>query len=303
MRLERAILGAPLEPVAVPGRPARPEPVVLLQGIVRSRFSLRRMARGLAAAGFEVYNTGGPSPRQPLEDQVAKFRRELEQLGRRFQERYPGETPTVHGFGHSMGGIVLRVALARAEGIRPGRLVAAAAPFLGARVAEFVGNWSAARRVLGPALEDLSWKSAAIRRLASAATGEPEIGIILSQAGFQPLLPASWINAYLGLKDTDGTIQPASARGDDLWPPPADVLALRCGHTFIAEKRAVIDQTAHFLIHGRFDHARPAARDGAAGAGRAPAAPKASAPVASDQNLICGVCTASTSSRLGTSSR
>jgi len=252
MRLERALLGAPFAPVAVPSRPARPEPVVLLQGIVRSRFSLRRMARGLAAAGFEVYNTGGPSPRQPLEVQLTRFRRELEQLGETLQQRYPGETPIVHGVGHSMGGIVLRLALAQAEGIRPGRLVATAVPFLGARVTDFVGRWPFARLVLGPALEDLFWKSPAIRRLARAASGEPEVGIILGQCGFQPLLPAAWLNAWLGMRNTDGTIQACSARGDGLWPPPADVLVVRRGHTFIAEKREVIDQTAHFLIHGRF---------------------------------------------------
>lgn len=257
MKLESAILGAPYAPVAVPPRPARPEPVILLQGIVRSRFSLRRMARGLAAAGFEVYNTGGPSPRQSLEAQVAKFRHELEQLGKRIQERYPGDPPVVHGIGHSMGGIVLRVALAQAAGIRPGRVVGIATPFLGARVADLVRSLKPARLVLGPALEDLAWQSPALRRLAAAATGEPEVGVIVGQCGFQPLLPAAWLNLWLGLKDTDGTIQPSSARGDDLWPPPEDVLMMRTGHTFMAEKPETIRQTAHFLLHGRFDKPEP----------------------------------------------
>ena len=55
---EAAIPEGRFAPVAQPeGRP-RPHPVILLQGIVRSRFSLMRMARGLAAAGFEVYNLG-----------------------------------------------------------------------------------------------------------------------------------------------------------------------------------------------------------------------------------------------------
>ena len=81
----------------------------------------------------------------------------------------------------------------------------------------------------------------------------------LGQRGFQPLLPAAWINAWLGLKETDGTIQPASARGDGLWPPPADVLMVRTGHTFMAEKDEVIRQTAHFLAHGRFVRPAPSA--------------------------------------------
>lgn len=109
-----------------------------------------------------------------------------------------------------------------------------------------------ARLVLGSALRDLSWHSAAIRRLAASVGEQPAVGVILGRRGFQPLLPAAWINAWLGMKDTDGTIQPASARGEGLWPPPADVLAVRTGHTFMAEKREVIRQTAHFLAHGRF---------------------------------------------------
>lgn len=239
-------------PVAQPeGRP-RPHPVMLLQGIVRSRFSLGRMARGLAAAGFEVYNVGGPSPRLPLEIQVARFRRDLERLGRELSRRHGGAPPVMHGVGHSMGGVVLRVALAQADGIVPGRVVAVATPFLGTRVADVVCQHRVARLVLGAALRDLSWHSAAIRRLAASVGEQPAVGIILGQRGFQPLLPAAWINAWLGVKDTDGTIQPASARGDGLWPAPADVLVVRTGHTFMAEKVEVIRQTAHFLAHGRF---------------------------------------------------
>jgi triacylglycerol lipase len=249
---ESAVPEGRFAPVAQPeGRP-RAHPVMLLQGIVRSRLSLGRMARGLAAAGFEVYNVGGPSPRLPLEIQVARFRRDLEQLGRELSRLHGGAPPIIHGVGHSMGGVVLRVALAQAANIVPGRVVAVATPFLGTRVADMVCRHRIARLVLGAALRDLSWHSAAIRRLAARVGAAPAIGVILGQRGFQPLLPAAWINAWLGVKDTDGTIQPASARGDGLWPPPADVLEVRTGHTFMAEKTEVIRQTAHFLAHGRF---------------------------------------------------
>lgn len=256
---EIAVPEGRLAPVAQPEGRARPNPVTLLQGIVRSRFSLHRMARGLADAGFEVYNLGGPSPRLPLEVQVARFRRSLERLGHELRRLHGGEPPVMHGVGHSMGGVVLRVALAQADNIVPGRVVAVATPFLGTRVADVVCRQRIARLVLGAALRDVSWQSAAIRRLAASVGEEPAVGVILGQRGFQPLLPAAWINAWLGLKDTDGTIQPASARGDGLWPPPADVLVVRAGHTFMAEKSEVIRQTAHFLAHGRF--ARPARSD------------------------------------------
>ena len=233
-----------LAPVAEPEGPRRPAPVMLLQGMARSRLGLRRMDRGLAAAGFEVYDVGNPGPRLPLEIQVSRFRSSLERLGRELARR--------HGVGHSMGGIVLRAALAQAQDIVPGRMVAIATPFLGARVADLVCRHRVARLALGSALSDLSWRSAAIRRLAASVGEKPAVGVVLGRRGFQPLLPAAWINAYLGLKDTDGTVAPASARGDGLWAPPADVLLVEVGHTFMAEKPEVIRQTAHFLAHGRF---------------------------------------------------
>lgn len=93
--------------------------------------------------------------------------------------------------------------------------------------------------------------AAYVRDLAARLPGDQSF-VLSGQRGFQPLLPAAWINAWLGVNDTDGTIQAASARGDGLWPPPADVLEVRTGHTFMAEKTEVIRQTAHFLAHGRF---------------------------------------------------
>ena len=256
MRTEQATLAGHGAAVTRPASPkARPDAVVLLQGIARTRFSLGRMARGLAAAGLETYNLGGPSPRLRLEAQVERFRRDLEGLAREIRGD-DGAPRRLHGVGHSLGGIVLRVALAQAEGVIPGRLVAIGAPFLGLHVANVVARYRAARLVLGPAIEDLVWQGPALRRLARVAQAGcdmPEVGIVLSRCGFQPLIPASWINAWLGIaRNTDGTVEIESARGDDLWPPPADVVDVGFGHTFMAAQPEVVRQTAHFLSHGRF---------------------------------------------------
>lgn len=80
-------------------------------------------------------------------------------------------------------------------------------------------------------MRDLTSYSDAIRRLAKSVGEQPTVGVVLGQPGFQLALPSAWINAWIGVKDTDGTIQPASARGDGLWPPPADILTVRTGHT------------------------------------------------------------------------
>ena len=213
--------GGSLRPGGRARRAARPTPVMLLQGIVRSRFSLGRMARGLADAGFEVDNLGGPSPRLPLEVQVARFRRDLERLGRELSRLHDGEPPVMHGVGHSMGGVVLRVALAQADSIVPGRVVAIATPFLGTRIAEVVCQRRIVRLVLGAALRDLTWHSAAIRRLATSAGEEPAGGVILGQRGFSRSCrpPGSTRGSASRTRTARSSLPPPAVTGCGRRPP------------------------------------------------------------------------------------
>lgn len=213
------------------------------------------MERALAGAGWRTLNPGHPTRRLDLPGLVAHVRAYLEAVA-------PDEPTTLHGVGHSLGGVVLRAVLADPPAPwRAGRLVTVGSPHRGARLVDVLLRWRAARVFYGPVLADLRWDSDALRALAARGPGEVEVGAIAGAGRFRPLVPGTLINARLGLvaAETDGTIEYRSAFGAPWWPPFNDTLAVDAGHTFIAAHPEVVRQTLHFLRHGRF------ARDEAGG--------------------------------------
>jgi Alpha/beta hydrolase family len=234
--------------------------VLLLHGLGRTPLSLRRMARGLEASGFRVLNFAYPTRTLGLAALI-------DVVGKRLQEvAASGEArPVLHGVGHSLGGVVLRALLAgppapwRAE-----RLVTIASPHRGARLVAPLLRRRTMRRWFGPVLADLAWDSTALQALAARASGAIEVGAIYGAGRSRPLAPAAWINARLGLIDTDGTVEAGSACGAPWWPPFDDCLEVWCGHTFIAADPEVVRQTIAFLRNGRFDHASSRAKATAA---------------------------------------
>jgi triacylglycerol lipase len=78
-------------------------PIVLLHGLGRTRYSLWPVAREAARRGYRVHNFGYPSRRAPIE-QLA------ETVGRRIREL--ASSSIVDVVTHSMGGIVIRAAVA-----------------------------------------------------------------------------------------------------------------------------------------------------------------------------------------------
>jgi len=224
--------------------------VVLLHGLSRTHFSMRRMANGLEKAGFRVLNSGYPTRVLGLAGLVDYVRRRLVA-----QAPPPDGEPVLHGVGHSLGGVVLRGVLADPPAAwRAGRLVTIAAPHRGARIVELLLRHAPLRRWYGPVLADLAWECDSLRALATHGAGTVEVGAIFGSARFLPLSPATLINAGLGLQGTDGTVERSSACGAPWWPPFEDCIEVRRGHTFIAADPAVIRQTVAFLKNGRFNH-------------------------------------------------
>lgn len=226
--------------------------VLLLHGLARTRWSLWRVERALREAGYATLNPGHPTRSCDLAGLVAHARHYLEALA-------PGDPLTLHGVGHSLGGVVLRAVLADPpRPWRARRLVTIASPHRGAKLVGTLLKWRAARAFYGPVLNDLRWDSDALQALAATGPGPVEVGAIAGAGRFRPFVPGALINARLGLTaETDGTVELASAFGAPWWPPFADTLVVDAGHTFIAARPEVIRQTLHFLRHGRFAGRNP----------------------------------------------
>jgi pimeloyl-ACP methyl ester carboxylesterase len=238
--------------------PAR-ETVVLLHGLARGRISMWPLERALRRRGYDVINLHHPTRRLDLAG-LAGFVRE--RLAAMVPD--PGRAPTLHGVGHSLGGLVLlAVLLDPPPPWQARRLVTLGSPYRGARVAADLAPWRAARQFFGPVLADLAPGSAALRAALAQRPAPLEVGVIAGAGRLRPLAPAVLFDRRRALmRTTDGTVEMRSALGASWLFPFADRLVVDASHTLLPTSPAVIRATIAFLEHGRFpplaDHVRRA---------------------------------------------
>ena len=208
--------------------------LVLLHGLGRTARSMRRLAAEGARRDYRVRNLGYASRRAGI---VAH----AEQVGRTLSA-LPDDGP-LYAVTHSMGGIILRAALAGGwvAPERIARVVMIAPPNRGSELADWLGRTPLLRLALGPAGPELR----------TGADGIPdalpplpcELGIIAGAASRRTLA------ASLFGGPNDGKVSVARASADGM----RDLLVVPRGHTFIMNDPEVIAQTFHFLQHGKFD--------------------------------------------------
>ncbi|MFQ5654169.1 MAG: alpha/beta fold hydrolase [Planctomycetota bacterium] len=201
------------------------EAVVLIHGLFRSRRSLSRLHRHLDREGYRVID-------HPYRSTRARISEHARRLGERITA-LDGDPSIgrIHIVSHSMGGIVVRQALAERVPRKLGRVVMLAPPNQGSRRARrFAPLFEWLVRPLGELSDE---PGSEVRRIGVPAG--IEIGII---AGSR-----------------DRTVPAETTH----LPGESDFLVVKSGHTFIMNRREVLEQVAHFLRHGRFKRPPPAA--------------------------------------------
>ena len=220
------------------------ESVVLLHGLGRTCASMASLKRGLEGQGFDVQCWSYPSRRRRLAGHISEFR---DWLG---EQMFEGP---VHFVGHSLGGIIIRGALATSPPVQVGRIVMIATPNQGAGVVSHFGGWPLSRLVFGLPLEDLAEDSPALKAL---GVPDAEIGIIAGVQHFHLINPISWVNLFHRAgHEHDGTVELENTRLDGA----KDSLVIDAHHTFICDDKDVIAQTGNFLRDGMFDHQKNSA--------------------------------------------
>ena len=209
--------------------------VILLHGMGRTHRSMASMADHLADKGYRVVNQDYPSTQASIEtlsqDIVAKTVR-----------RCRSERPSapVHFVTHSLGGILVRYYL-QTHHLPPGsRVVMLSPPNQGSEIADLLKDNVLYRWIMGPAGQQLGTGADAVpNRLGPV---DVPVGIITGDSTLEP-----WFSSRLPGPD-DGKVSVQRARLAEM----ADFLVVHKSHGFIMTDPEVIEQTAHFLEHGRF---------------------------------------------------
>ena len=208
--------------------------VILVHGLARTWRSMKTPQRFFAQQGYQVINLNYPSTKYPLETLSQDFLRPV------IHERCADRTKKIHFVTHSMGGILVRYYLHTETPENLGRVVMLAPPNQGSEVVDWERHWWIFRRILGPAGQQLG----------TDATGLPlrlgpvnfELGIIAGDRSIEPL-HSLFIQ---GPHDGKVAVERTKVAGMQ------DFLVLHHTHTFMMQKRDVLQQTEHFLRTGSF---------------------------------------------------
>jgi pimeloyl-ACP methyl ester carboxylesterase len=222
----------------VSGRPASAnatqDGVVLLHGISRTARSFRKMQTALEGSGFATLNQDYASRRKALE----ALAEDIHPAIQRFADGIDG---SVHFVGHSMGGLLARVYIARYQPKRLGRVVMLGTPNSGSEIADRLKDFGVYRAFFGPAGQQLgTQRDAAIEAL--FAPVDYPVGIIAGDRSIYPIT-----SAFLP-KPHDGRVSVENTRLDGM----ADHIVIRTSHPWLVRHSVAIAQTIAFLKAGKF---------------------------------------------------
>jgi len=216
----------------------RPVQVILLHGLARTRWSMHIMEKAVIAAGYISLNLGYPSRSKRIEDIVDQH------IIPAIKTCCDVGSHNIHFVTHSMGGIVLRLALQKLPLFQPGRVVMLSPPNQGSLIAQKMKNWWLFKLVNGPAGQQLGVEKSSLPVVLGPV--DYETGII---TGTKPCFFDRRISSLLP-QDNDGKVGVEEAKVEGM----KDFLLVPQAHPFIMNADQVIRETLHFLQTGTFSH-------------------------------------------------
>jgi pimeloyl-ACP methyl ester carboxylesterase len=220
--------------IDVAATPVRSEGVVLLHGIGRTHRWLWKLERALQRAGFATLNLDYASRKKPLDLLAA----DIDGAIKRFAREIDGP---LHFVGHSMGGLLARVYIAKYRPERLGRLVMLGTPNGGSEIADHLRDLALYRAYYGPAGQQLTTRLD--RSLASLPALDYAVGVIAGNRSIAPIA-----SLFKVPKPNDTMVSVKSSRLEGM----ADHVVVRAFHPGLPYNAKAIDQTIAFLREGRF---------------------------------------------------
>lgn len=208
---------------------------VLLHGLWRTTFSMKRLEMAISRAGFETHNLFYPSRKRPIPQLVIQ---DLQPQLRKLIK--PDET--VHFVTHSMGGILVRYLALQPLHFKMGRVVMLGSPNQGSEIVDVIGRFLPYRLINGPAGLQIGTGVGSLPCALPAPNFD--VGIIAGTRSFNP------ISSYFLPGVDDGKVSVESSKLEGM----TDFLAVPVSHTHMMNNRAVMGQTVAFLNNGRFSN-------------------------------------------------
>ncbi|MBK8040902.1 MAG: alpha/beta fold hydrolase [Verrucomicrobiaceae bacterium] len=216
------------------------EIVVMLHGLARTPRSMLGAGLWFKKAGYRVAYVSYPSRKMGVEDAVRDFvAPALQKIAAR-----PG-VEKVHFVTHSLGGIVFRAwAASHAEKLPVGRAVLLAPPNNGSEIADKLGDWIVAKKIMGPVLQELRTDENAMPKRLGAV--KVETGVIMGDEANLPFF-RQWLDGA-----SDGVVTVEGGRIGGL----KDFLVLPAGHSWIMWRPKVLEAAVRFIREGSFGDGR-----------------------------------------------
>lgn len=207
---------------------------VLVHGLGRSRASMSELAQALEGQGWAVMDMGYPSTRRSLDEHAAQLGGLLDHLAADGARRVDFVT-------HSLGGIVVRSALARKDAWRTqldiGRLAMLAPPSQGSSLAQALKDFVPFRMIMGEVGPEL-----ALDEAGAVPAPECRFGVVAAQRGDG----GGWNPLLKGEDDGVVTVEETKLEGME------DFLLVRGLHTFVMDKPEVVAAVLQYLETGDF---------------------------------------------------
>jgi triacylglycerol lipase len=219
---------------AAPVEGPQGEWVVLLHGLGRSSWSMKRVQWALESAGYNVINLSYPSRRNSIERLSEKY------LHRIIATKVPLGAAKVHFVTHSLGGIVLRRYLAHHTMTNLGRVVMLAPPNHGCALADSfrrhaLGRWIIGRagRELGTAPRDLPQRLGPV---------DFPVGVIAGDVSLNPFFS----RVLEGPNDGKVTVESTRISG------MSDFIVVHSSHTWMMWRAETLHYVLAFIRDGKF---------------------------------------------------
>lgn len=215
----------------------RGESVVLLHGLIRTRYCMRPLAVHLESRGYRVYSPGYPSTQISIGSHARNLQRVIESI--------EGPDP-IHLVGFSMGGLIARAYLELGPDPRIHRLVTIGTPNQGADRASSLHRFGLLQPIGPAAIQLVSGPDGIVHQLSSnpTATTGVEVGVIAAGGpygkGYSFTLPP----------DNDGVVTVAST----LLAGARDFHLVRGFHAVLPSLLTVRNAVTRFLRFGYFRH-------------------------------------------------